>query len=233
MAKSPKSQPAHRDRKKGVPRDAHEAEHKALEGVMERPRRVTARPAASLTCRGGCRVGRGRCGGRRSGWWTRTCDLPMLTEDEKCCSRPATTWSIHAQRSVARMPSRGVVEGFDALAQITKGGHRVRLGAHRPGRSAIRRGAGNLPPAREGGILHHHRGWPGIMAAANRGAKDGGGTPVAATSSCRSSRVPTRKSIRSSNFRYFSCGRPFIKYSTHHHLPGGYGTRTSCSRRSH
>ena len=68
-------------------------------------------------------------------------------------------------------------------------------------------------------------GGPGIMEAANRGAREAGGSRSVSASSCRSSRASTGGST-SINFRYFFARKTmFVKYSQAFVcLPGGFGT---------
>jgi uncharacterized protein (TIGR00730 family) len=69
-------------------------------------------------------------------------------------------------------------------------------------------------------------GGPGIMAAANRGAKDGGGLSIGCNIELPFEQGTNQWVERSINFRYFFVRKTmFVKYSTAFiAFPGGYGT---------
>ena len=73
------------------------------------------------------------------------------------------------------------------------GGDGVRIRAHASHARELQPRSRSRRCARERGIRDHHRRRPGIMEAANRGARDGGGPRSGATSSSRTSsgRIPT------------------------------------------
>jgi uncharacterized protein (TIGR00730 family) len=69
-------------------------------------------------------------------------------------------------------------------------------------------------------------GGPGIMAAANRGAKEGGGLSIGCNIELPFEQGTNQWVERSINFRYFFVRKTmFVKYSTAFiAFPGGYGT---------
>ena len=72
------------------------------------------------------------------------------------------------------------VEGFDALADVGPAVTHLRLRAHRPPKSLLRRRAAPGGRARQEGFAIITGGGPGIMEAANRGAKEAGGLSIGA-----------------------------------------------------
>ncbi len=154
----------------------------------------------------------------------------IVTEDEKLLATPAGPRApVDFRRNdawrVMRIASE-FVEGFDTLADIAPaitifGSSRTK--PDDPAYVAAQRTATLLARA---GFTIVTGGGPGIMEAANRGAREATDARSAATSSCRSSRSRTRGSIRSMNFRYFFVRKTmFIKYSLAFVMfPGGFGT---------
>ena len=157
-------------------------------------------------------------------------DRPLAeTEDEKLLSRR------RMRAATSRAPTRGAcmrimgefIEGFDKLADVEQGRLDLRLGAHAARRSAVPGRAGDRAAARRGGFAIITGAGPGIMEAANKGAKRRR-RPLDRLQhrAARSSRAPIRTSIRWSNFRYFFVRKTmFIKYSNAFIIfPGGFGT---------
>jgi hypothetical protein len=131
------------------------------------------------------------------------------TEDERLLEsvRPAIDFTHSDPWRVFRIMGE-FVEGFDTLANT--------------GRAVSVFGSARVPPDHEqyhqaeetarllaeAGFAVITGGGPGIMEAANKGAREAGGSPSGATSSSPSSRAQTPIVEVSINFRYSSCGRP-------------------------
>jgi uncharacterized protein (TIGR00730 family) len=118
------------------------------------------------------------------------------------------------------------VEGFDALAQITKGVTvfgSARTGPDDPQYEAARETSRLLAKA---GFSIITGAGPGIMEAANRGAKDGGGHSVGCNIELPFEQGANPYVDTLVNFRYFFVRKTmFIKYSNAFIIfPGGFGT---------
>ncbi|MBL0940082.1 MAG: TIGR00730 family Rossman fold protein [Gemmatimonadaceae bacterium] len=155
-------------------------------------------------------------------------DRPMLTEDEKLLQHPASDSSAFTRSDpwrVMRIMSE-FVEGFDALAEVQKGV--TIFGSARTGPDDPQYQA-----ARETSRLLAERGFsiitgagPGIMEAANRGARDAGGHSVGCNIELPFEQGANPYVDTLVNFRYFFVRKTmFIKYSNAFIIfPGGFGT---------
>ena len=153
---------------------------------------------------------------------------PPVTEDEKLLSGPSTdptdftrqdTWRV--MRIMAEF-----VEGFDNLASVTKGVTifgSARTHPEDPQYLAAQETARLL--ALEGFAIITGAG-PGIMEAANRGAKLGGGPSIGCNIELPFEQGANPYVDTLINFRYFFVRKTmFIKYSNAFIIfPGGFGT---------
>jgi uncharacterized protein (TIGR00730 family) len=155
-------------------------------------------------------------------------DRPILTEDEKLLQHPvddAAAFTRSDPWRVMRIMSE-FIEGFDALAEIQKGVTifgSARTGPDDPQYRAARETARIL--AEQGFSIITGAG-PGIMEAANRGAKDGGGHSVGCNIELPFEQGSNPYVDTLVNFRYFFVRKTmFIKYSNAFIIfPGGFGT---------
>lgn len=155
-------------------------------------------------------------------------DRPMLTEDEKLLQCPADDLGAFTTSDpwrVMRITSE-FVEGFDALSDITKGVTifgSARTGPDDPQYAAAQETARLL--ALQGFSIITGAG-PGIMEAANKGAKDGGGHSVGCNIELPFEQGANPYVDTLVNFRYFFVRKTmFIKYSNAFIIfPGGFGT---------
>jgi uncharacterized protein (TIGR00730 family) len=199
------------------------AEHASLEGVRER------------TEQGHLLAGRippsQRSESRRSGavrYVDETIrDYPPVTEDEKLLQQ--TSSSLDFTRTdpwrVMKMMSE-LIDGFDTLASITKGVSvfgSARTGPDDPQYAAARETARLLA---EAGFAVITGAGPGIMEAANRGARDAGGHSVGCNIELPFEQGTNPYVDTLINFRYFFVRKTmFIKYSAAFIIfPGGFGT---------
>ena len=153
---------------------------------------------------------------------------PTLTEDEKLLQSPEADlggFTTSDPWRVMRITSE-FVEGFDALAGITKGVTifgSARTGPDDPQYDAARETAKLL--AEQGFSILTGAG-PGIMEAANKGAKEGGGHSVGCNIELPFEQGANPYVDTLVNFRYFFVRKTmFIKYSNAFIIfPGGFGT---------
>ena len=155
-------------------------------------------------------------------------DRPMLTEDEKLLHHPEGVTSAFTRSDpwrVMRIMSE-FVEGFDALAEVQKGVTifgSARTGPDDPQYEAARETARLL--AEQGFAVLTGAG-PGIMEAANRGARDAGGHSIGCNIELPFEQGANPYVDTLVNFRYFFVRKTmFIKYSSAFIIfPGGFGT---------
>ena len=155
-------------------------------------------------------------------------DRPMLTEDERLLQGPrdeAMAFTRSDPWRVMRITSE-FVEGFDALAGIQKGVTifgSARTGPDDPQYQAAEAVAKLL--AEQGFSIITGAG-PGIMEAANKGAKAGGGHSVGCNIELPFEQGNNPYVDTLVHFRYFFVRKTmFIKYSNAFIIfPGGFGT---------
>ena len=215
--------------KKASPTTRAVAEHKALEGVRERAEaghRMAGREPehTGLVSKGAVLVRKKRALNTID---QDIRDLPMLTEDEKLLqTQPGSEAFIRSDPwRVMRITSE-FVEGFDALAEITKGVTifgSARTGPDDPQYKAAVEVARLLGQA---GFSIITGAGPGIMEAANKGAKEGGGHSVGCNIELPFEQGANPYVDTLVNFRYFFVRKTmFIKYSNAFIIfPGGFGT---------
>ncbi len=207
-----------------------QAEHESLEGLIERTEeghRKAGRPPQPATplVSSGPRVVRRR-DPRLIDQDIR--DRPILTEDEKLLQHPQQDPAGFTRSDpwrVMRIMSE-FVEGFDALAEVTKGVTifgSARTGPDDPQYQAARETARLL--AVQGFSIITGAG-PGIMEAANMGAREGGGHSVGCNIELPFEQGANPYVDTLVNFRYFFVRKTmFIKYSNAFIIfPGGFGT---------
>src|SRR2546425_10809501 len=155
-----------------------------------------------------------------------------LTEDEQLLTPPQVVPIERRASFTSTDPWRVLrimgefVEGFDTLSDVRNavtvfGSARTLEGdpyydaAHEASRMLAKEGFAIITG-----------GGPGIMEAANRGAKDGGGFSIGCNIELPFEQGTNRWVERSINFRYFFVRKTmFVKYSTAFVVfPGGYGT---------
>jgi uncharacterized protein (TIGR00730 family) len=170
--------------------------------------------------------------GRRTGAVRKIDDdirsLPPVTEDEKLLTGPSTDPADFTRQDtwrVMRIMSE-FIEGFDNLASVTKGVTifgSARTTPEDPQYSAAQETARLL--AEQGFAIITGAG-PGIMEAANRGAKLAGGRSIGCNIELPFEQGANPYVDTLINFRYFFVRKTmFIKYSNAFIIfPGGFGT---------
>ena len=154
-------------------------------------------------------------------------DSPPITEDEKLLQQPSAPMDFTRTDPwrVMKMTAE-LVEGFDTLASVTKGVSifgSARTGPDDPQYAAALETARLLAQA---GFAIITGGGPGIMEAANRGAREGGGLSVGCAIELPFEQGTNPYVDTLINFRYFFVRKTmFIKYSVAFLIfPGGFGT---------
>ncbi len=154
-------------------------------------------------------------------------NLPMLTEDEKLLQGPSDLGAfIRTDPWRVMRITAELVEGFDALAEIRKGVTvfgSARTDPDDPQYQAARETSRILA---EAGFSIITGAGPGIMEAANRGAKEGGGHSVGCNIELPFEQGSNPYVDTLVNFKYFFVRKTmFIKYSNAFIIfPGGFGT---------
>lgn len=201
------------------------AEQAAVEGVRERAEQghilAGRAPPSQHSDPGGERSGAAR-------YVDETLrDYPRVTEDEKLLQQPSAPMDFTRTDPwrVMKMTAE-LIEGFDTLASVSKGVSifgSARTGPDDPHYAAARETARRLA---EAGFSILTGAGPGIMEAANRGARDAGGHSVGCNIELPFEQGTNPYVDTLINFRYFFVRKTmFIKYSVAFVIfPGGFGT---------
>jgi uncharacterized protein (TIGR00730 family) len=200
------------------------AEKRALEGVKERTEEghlLAGRTPPS-------QVTPGRTSGAHRAIDTSIRDYVPLTEDAKLLQQPEGRRDEFTQTDpwrVLRIMGE-FIEGFDVLASISKGVTifgSARTGPDDPMYQAAQETAHLLAQA---GFAIITGAGPGIMEAANKGARSGGGRSIGCNIELPFEQGTNPYVDTVVNFRYFFVRKTmFIKYSNAFIIfPGGYGT---------
>lgn len=215
--------------KKASPTTRAVAEHQSVEGTRERMeeghRKAGRQPDTSgLVSKGAVTVRKKRA---LSTIDQDIRDLPTLTEDEKLLQAQPESGAFTRSDPwrVMRITSE-FIEGFDALSGIDKGVTifgSARTGPDDPQYKAAQEVARLLGAA---GFSIITGAGPGIMEAANKGAKEGGGHSVGCNIELPFEQGANPYVDTLVNFRYFFVRKTmFIKYSNAFIIfPGGFGT---------
>jgi len=177
----------------------------------------------------GRKIERGR---RRSGAVSKIDDAirdpdNVVTEDQRLLDRPHVREDFRRSEAWRLMRiSSELVEGVDALGDVTRAVSifgSARTAPDDPYYEAARRTAYLLARADYGIITG---GGPGIMEAANRGARDAKGRSIGCNIELPFEQLPNPYIDTLINFRYFFVRKTmFIKYSLGFIIfPGGFGT---------
>jgi uncharacterized protein (TIGR00730 family) len=228
-AKTAKSAPAHRTRartaggKKLNPQVMASAEQQALQGLKERTEEGHLKagrtpPSQQIT---GRRVGDKRIVDESIR------DVSLVTEDEKLLQQPGPRIDFTRTDPWRVMRIMGeFIEGFDTLASVDKAVTifgSARIGPDDPHYEAATETARLLA---EAGFAIITGAGPGIMEAANKGARIGGGRSIGCNIELPFEQGSNPYVDTLVNFRYFFVRKTmFIKYSVAFVIfPGGFGT---------
>jgi uncharacterized protein (TIGR00730 family) len=154
-------------------------------------------------------------------------DVPMLTEDEKLLQSPeAANGFTQSDPWRAMRVFSEVIEGFDALAHVTKGVSIFGSARTSPDDPHYRHAREVARLLAEAGFAIITGAGPGIMEAANRGARDAGGDSIGCNIELPFEQGANPYVDTLVNFRYFFVRKTmFVKYSNAFIIfPGGFGT---------
>jgi uncharacterized protein (TIGR00730 family) len=147
------------------------------------------------------------------------------TEDEQLLDGPGAF--IHTDPWRVLRIQAEVVQGFDALGSAVKRGVTI-FGSARvgPGEAQYKAAQETARLLAEGGFDIITGGGPGIMEAANRGAREGGGRSIGCNIELPFEQAANPYCDQVVNFKYFFVRKTmFIKYSVAFVVfPGGFGT---------
>jgi uncharacterized protein (TIGR00730 family) len=150
----------------------------------------------------------------------------QATQDEQLLESPRQDEFTHTDTWRVFRIMGEFVEGFDELATVTRGVSifgSARTPAEDPYYAAAQETAALLSKA---GFAVITGGGPGIMEAANRGAREAGGVSIGCNIELPFEQAPNPYQTRSLTFKYFFVRKTmFVKYSTAFIIfPGGFGT---------
>jgi uncharacterized protein (TIGR00730 family) len=154
-------------------------------------------------------------------------NVPTLTEDEKLLHTPGSADGFtQSDPWRAMRVFSEVIEGFDALAHVTKGVSLFGSARTSPDDPQYKHAREVARLLAEAGFAIITGAGPGIMEAANRGAKDAGGESIGCNIELPFEQGANPYVDTLVNFRYFFVRKTmFVKYSNAFIIfPGGFGT---------
>ena len=155
-------------------------------------------------------------------------DVPRITEDEKLLSFPRAPRAEFTHTDPWRVMriTGEFVEGFDRLATLEKAVTVFGSARTPPGDPEYERAHEVARLLARAGFAVITGGGPGIMEAANRGARAGGGLSIGCTIELPFEQKPNPYLDTLIHFRYFFARKTmFVKYSAAFLIfPGGFGT---------
>jgi uncharacterized protein (TIGR00730 family) len=151
---------------------------------------------------------------------------PIVTQDEQLLETPKPDEFTHTDTWRVFRIMGEFVEGFDELATVSRGVSIFGSARTKPDHEqykAAQETAGLLARA---GFAVITGGGPGIMEAANRGAREAGGLSIGCNIELPFEQKANDYLTRSLTFKYFFVRKTmFVKYSTAFIIfPGGFGT---------
>jgi uncharacterized protein (TIGR00730 family) len=204
------------------------AEQKALEGLRERTEEGHAAAGRTPPSKDGASPGRSKGATRVIDTSIRDYAAPApVTEDEKLLAQPGDSVDFTRTDPWRVMRIMGeFIEGFDTLSGVQKGVSlfgSARVGPDDPQYAAAQETARLLG---EAGFSIITGAGPGIMEAANKGAREGGGPSIGCNIELPFEQGNNPYVDTLVNFRYFFVRKTmFIKYSVAFIIfPGGFGT---------
>ncbi|HEY0378878.1 MAG TPA: TIGR00730 family Rossman fold protein [Pyrinomonadaceae bacterium] len=151
---------------------------------------------------------------------------PIVTQDEQLLETPKPDEFTHTDTWRVFRIMGEFVEGFDELATVSRGVSIFGSARTKPDQEQYKAAQETAALLVRAGFAVITGGGPGIMEAANRGAREAGGVSIGCNIELPFEQKPNGYLTRSLTFKYFFVRKTmFVKYSTAFIIfPGGFGT---------
>ena len=151
---------------------------------------------------------------------------PFVTQDEQLLETPKADEFTHTDTWRVFRIMGEFVEGFDELATVTRGVSIFGSARVKPDHEQYKTAQETAALLVRAGFAVITGGGPGIMEAANRGAREAGGVSIGCNIELPFEQAPNPYQTRSLKFKYFFVRKTmFVKYSNAFVIfPGGFGT---------
>jgi uncharacterized protein (TIGR00730 family) len=151
---------------------------------------------------------------------------PIVTQDEQLLETPKPDEFTHTDTWRVFRIMGEFVEGFDELATVTRGVSIFGSARVKPDDEQYKAAQETAARLARAGFAVITGGGPGIMEAANRGAREAGGLSIGCNIELPFEQNSNDYLTRSITFKYFFVRKTmFVKYSTAFIIfPGGFGT---------
>jgi uncharacterized protein (TIGR00730 family) len=151
---------------------------------------------------------------------------PIVTQDEQLLETPKPDEFTHTDTWRVFRIMGEFVEGFDELATVSRGVSIFGSARTKPDHEQYKAAQETAALLARAGFAVITGGGPGIMEAANRGAREAGGLSIGCNIELPFEQKANDYLTRSLTFKYFFVRKTmFVKYSTAFIIfPGGFGT---------